>query len=170
MLLANSIPFKACAFKNEANFLKHILSDPYTKNAKETPFYALIVDAPNGKKHIALSFEEINGDFLFLDLWFGDLCFEYFNCTISADDLLHEIRQIMAGNRGVITKSNAENGRWIADALFELDDTVDDMYGKPGFEKAKQRIRRESGFIRRLLKIRYRYEIYDWHHAECVIK
>ena len=34
LLKVNSIPFEEYEFENEAEFLKHILSNPYTKNTK----------------------------------------------------------------------------------------------------------------------------------------
>ena len=137
LLQTNSIPFEEYEFENEAEFLKHILSNPYTKNTKTNKFYALIIYSQNGKQHVELEFKEKDGDFVFWDLWFGEFCLEYFNCSINADDLLDEIRQMMMGNRGVIIKKNAKNNRWIADAQFDLDDDDDGLYGRRGFEKTQ---------------------------------
>ena len=170
LLQANSIPFEEYEFENEAEFLKHILSNPYTKNTKMNKFYALIIHSRNGKRHIELEFEEKDGDFVFWDLWFGGFCLEFFNCNIRADDLLDEIRQMMLGNRGVIIKNNAKNNRWSADAQFDLDDEDDVAFGKRGFEKAVKRIRKKKSFIEKLLGISHSYEIYDWNIYEHIIK
>ena len=170
LLQTNSIPFEEYEFENEAEFLKHILSNPYAKNTKTSKFYALIIYSQNGKRHIELEFEEKDGDFFFWDLWFGEFCLEYFNCNISADDLLDEIRQMMMGNRGVIIKNNAKNNRWIADTQFDLDDDDDDLFGKRGFEKAVKNIRKKKSFIEKLLGISHIYEIYDWNTYECIVK
>ena len=170
LLQTNSIPFEECEFENEAEFLKHILSNPYAKNTKTSKFYALIIYSQNGKRHIELEFEEKDGDFVFWDLWFGEFCLEYFNCNISADDLLDEIRQMMMGTRGVIIKNNAKNNRWIADAQFDLDDDDDDLFGKRGFEKNVKKIRKKKSFIEKLLGISHIYEIYDWNTYECIVK
>ncbi len=170
LLQANSIPFEEYEFENESDFLKHILSNPYTKKTKTSKFYALIIYSQNGKRHIELEFEEKDGDFVFGDLWFGEFCLEYFNCNISADDLLDEIRQMMMGKRGVIIKNNAKNNRWIADAQFDLDDDDDDTFGKRGFEKAVKNIRKKKSFIKKLFGIRHSYEIYDWNTYERIVK
>ena len=170
LLQANSIPFEEYEFENEAEFLKHILSNPYTKNTKMNKFYALIIHSRNGKRHIELEFEEKDGDFVFWDLWFGEFSLEFFNCNISADDLLNEIRQMMMGNRGVIIKNNAKNNRWIADAQFDLDDEDDEAFGKRGFEKAVKSIRKKKSFIEKLFGISHSYEIYDWNTYEHIRK
>ena len=170
LLKANAIPFEEYEFENEAEFLKHILSNPYTKNTKTSKFYALIIYSQNGKRHIELEFEEKDGDFVFWDLWFGEICLEYFNYNISVDDLLDEIRQMMMGNRGVIIRNNAKNNRCIADAQFDLDDDDDDLFGKQGFEKAVKSIRKKKSFIKKLLGISNNYEIYDWNTYEHIVK
>lgn len=170
LLQTNSIPFEEYEFENEADFLKHISSNPYTKNTKTSKFYALIIYSKNGKRHIELEFEEKDGDFVFWDLWFGEFCLEYFNCNIRSDYLLDEIRQMMMGNRGVIIKSSTKNNRWIADAQFYLDDYDDDSFGKRGFEKAVKSIRKNKSFIEKLLGISHIYEIYDWNTYERIVK
>ena len=170
MLQAASIPFQERIFESESDFLAQILSDPYTKNTKTEKICALMIQSENGKKNIELEFCERDGDFVFWDLWFGEICFECFIYCTDASDLLDTIRQIMMGNLGAITENNAKTKRWYSDAIFDLSDEDDGEYGKLGFEKKVNKIRKKKSFIERLFGVSFAYEIYTWDTYEYVVK
>lgn len=171
MLLSKSIPFQEREFANEADFLNHISTSTYTKNAKEHKFYALIIHSNNGKNHIYLEFEERNGEYVFWDLWFGDFCFEYF-CydTEDCSHLVEDIQEIMMGNSTIIITTNPTTNQWLYDKHFDRKDLDDDMFGEIGFQKAMKRIRKKKTFFEKLFRVNRCYEIYDWNTYECIIK
>ena len=170
LLQSASIPFTEMEFANEADFLKHIFQNAYTKNTKDHKFYALIIESNNGKKSMELEFEEQNGEYGFRDLWFGDFCFEFFNGYIDDNVLLEEIQDIMGGNQAFIIVSTAKTNRWISDARYDLSDKDNDMFSEVGFHKAMKRIQKNKTFFEKLFGFSRRYEIYDWNAYECIVK
>lgn len=119
--------------------------------------------------HLTLEFEEQGGEFIFYDLWFGDVNNEYFIYGINEDDLLEEIRATIQGDRAIIIKKRAKNNRWLSDSRFFLDEKTDD-YGESGFQNAMKRIRGKKSFFERLLRLDYIYEVYDWNSYERIVK
>ena len=168
MLQSQALPFTECTFENEADFLHHISSFANTKNTNQNKFYGLMIHSNNEKTHITLEFEEKNNEYVFLDLWFGDVCFE-----IGIEDcafLLDEIRNIATGKRTVISVTNPARKQWLSDTVFDRNDSDDDVFGEIGFQKAMKQIRRKKTFWEKLFGFNRCYEIYDWNTYECVTK
>ena len=170
LLSKNNIYFDICKFESEAEYWQHITLYPYTKYAKNCKVIALIIMSNNGKKNIELQFNAIENEFRFEELHFGDYSFEMFdyNEEMLANDLLDRIQDIQCGNFTIIVANNLKSESWIGDACFDLND--DDLFGKPGFERAMKRIQKPKGLISKLLKSGKQYEIYDWNSYQCIIK
>ena len=171
LLSGNHISFELCEYQNEAAYWRHAMMFPYTKNAKPCKVIAMIVRSENGKKDIELQFNEVDDAFLFVELRFGDYCFEMFdyNEEMLADELIRSISEIKQGNLTVIVLNDLKKRRWIGDACYDLCDE-DDTLGKPGFQKAMQRIKGPKGLIEKLLNAKIQYEFYDWNMYQCIVK
>ena len=171
LLCENNISYELHKFKNEAEYWHHTALFPYTKNAKPCKVIAAVIKSNNGKKNIELQFSLINDVFYFEELWFGEYCFEMFDCNedMLAEELIRNISKIKQGNFIVIVLNDISIKRWIADACFDLCEDDDD-FGKPGYQKALQRINKPKGLISKLLRLKKQYEIYDWNTYRCIIK
>ena len=171
VLFENNIPFGICEFENEAVYWHHAMKFPYTKNAEDCKVVALIIESNHGKKNIELQFNAVDDNFLFVELRFGDFCFEMFgyNEEMLANDLLDRIKNIQSGDFIVIVANDLKNRRWLGDACFDLNDDGD-VFGNQGFEKTIQEIKKPKGFVSKLLKSQKQYEIYSWRTYECIVK
>ncbi len=171
ILTENNLLFEKCEFENEAAYWHHTMMFPHAENAKDCKVIVLIIASNNGKKNIELQFNAADDDFLFEELHFGDFSFEMFdyNEEMLAIDLLDRINKIKSGTFSVIVTNDLKRKRWLGDSCFDLNND-DYLLGKPGFEKAIQKIQAPKGFISKLLKIRKQYEIYDWNTYQCIIK
>ena len=171
LLTKNDFVFEIREFEDEATYWHHTTLFPHTKNARNCKVIALIITSNNEKKNIELQFNAVDDDFLFEELRFGDFCFEMFDYKeeILENDLLDHINEIKGGAFSVIVANDLKNKKWLADSSFDLKDD-DDLFGKPGFEKAIQQIHAPKGFISKLLKTKTQYEIYDWNTYQCIIK
>ena len=171
LLNKNNISFSLHEFNNEAEYLHHTMLFPNTKNAKPCKVIAIIIRSNNGKKDIELQFNAVGDVFLFKELWFGDYCYEMFDCNedMLADDLIHKILEIKQDNLIMIILSDIRKKRWLADACFDLSDN-NDNFGKPGFQKAMKRINRPKSLFSKLLRVKKQYEIYDWNSYQCIVK
>lgn len=170
LLSENNISFELIEFNNEADYWRHTSLFPYTKNAKPCKVIAMLIKSNNGKKNIELQFDAVGDVFRFEELWFGDYCYEMFdyNEDMLADDLIRNILEIKQGNFIVIVLNDLRRKRRLSDACFDL--CEDDDFGKPGYEKALQRINKPKGLISKLLISKKQYEIYDWNTYRCIVK
>ena len=171
LLSENNIVFDVREYENEAAYWHHVSMFPYTKNAKPCKVIALIIQSNNGRIDIELQFNAIDNNFRFEELWFGGYSFEMFDCNeeMLADDLLDRIKEIQSGNFVVIYANDLKKRSWLGDACFDLNGE-DDAFGRSGFEKALERIRKPKGLISKLFKTQKQYEIYDWNTYQCIVK
>ena len=169
LLSAHDFSFELCEFQNEAEYWHHAMLFPYTKNAKHCKVIAMIIRSQNGTKNIELQFNSVDDLFYFEELRFGDYCFEMFDVREEdlCDDLLNRIGEIKSGTFTVISANNIRRKYWIGTACFDLNG--DDAFGKPGFQKAIQHIKRPKRFIAKLLRSKKQFEIYDWNTYQCII-
>lgn len=172
MLLAeNNIPFELQEHQNEKEYWHHKMQFAYTDNAKECKVVAMIVKSNNGNKNIELQFNSVNNNFIFDDMCFGGFSYELFDIPeeeLSAE-MISIITEIMKGNLAIITVNNLKKKHLMGDACFNLNDD-DNTFGKPGFEKAIDYIKKPQGFLKKFVKPQRQYEIYDWNTYQCIIK
>ena len=154
LLRTNNIEFETLEFSKEAEYWRHRMLFPYTKNAKPCKVIAIIIKSNNEKKNIELQFNLRDNGFLFEELSFGDYCFEMFNYKEEylAKDLLENIRRIMSGSFKVILANDLKKHRWLGDACFDMNDD-DDVFGEQEFEKAINRIKKPKSFISKLTNV-----------------
>ncbi len=171
LLRTNNIEFNILKFSSEAEYWRHSVLFPDTKNSKPCKVIAIIIKSNNEKKNIELQFNLRDNGFLFEELSFGDYCFEMFDYKEEylAKDLLENIRLIMSGSFKVILANDLKKHRWLGDACFDMNDDDDD-FGKQGFEKAINRIKKPKSFISKLTKSKMLYEIYDWNTYQSIEK
>ena len=171
LLSENEIFYEACEYDDEASYWHHRSLFPYTKHAKKCKVITLIITSNNQNRNIELQFNEVNNDFRFEELSFGDYCFEMFDYTeeMLADDLLDRIKQIQSGNFVVIIANDLKKKCWLGAACFDLNED-DDVFGQQGFEKAMGRIRKPKGLLSKLFRTQRHYEIFDWNTYQCIIK
>lgn len=171
LLSENNITFELREFESEAEYWHHTTLFPYTKNAKLCKVIAIIIKSNNGNKNIELQFNSADDVFCFEELRFGDYWYEMFdyNERMLADDLINTISEIKQGNLLVIVMNDLKKQRWLADSCFDLSDD-DDVFGKPGFQKALQQIKKSKGLLAKLLKSKKQYEIYDWKSYQCIVR
>lgn len=171
LLRTNNIEFETLEFSKEAEYWRHRMLFPYTKNAKSCKVIAIIIKSNNEKKNIELQFNLKDNVFFFEELSFGDYCFEMFDYKEEylAKDLLENIRRIMSGSFKVILANDLKKHRWLGDACFDMNDD-DDVFGEQEFEKAINRIKKPKSFISKLTKSKVLYEIYDWNTYQRIEK
>ncbi|MBE5922605.1 MAG: hypothetical protein E7269_07625 [Lachnospiraceae bacterium] len=171
LLVENNISFETVEYRDEKEYWHHTMLFPYTKNAKSCKVIAIVVKSNNGNKNIELQFNETDAGFVFEELRFGDLCFEFFDVLeeVLVLDLILKIKKIQEGKLTVVLANNLKKRCWIGDAVFDLNDD-DDLFGKKGYEEAMQRIRKPYGLLGKLFKSKIQYEIYDWNSYQCIIK
>lgn len=168
LLSENNISFELHEFNNEAEYWRHTILFPHTKNAKSCKVIAIIIKSNNGKKDIELQFNAVGDVFLFEELRFGDYCYEMFdyNEDMLANDLIRSILEIKQGNMIMIVLNGIRKKRLLADACFDLSDDNDVFR----FQKALQRIKKTKGLFSKLLRVKKQYEIYDWNSYQCIVK
>ena len=103
----------------------------------------------------------------FDNLWFGEFDYEMFdyNEKMLAEDLLHNITEIIKGSSIVIIMHDMKHRRWGADARFDLSDGEEIE-----FQKTMERIEKPKSLFAKLMKSKKQYEIYDWNTYRCIIK
>ena len=174
LLEENNISFSELHFDSDAEFRLHISPFAYIKNAGTYPVKALVITSNNNHKNIELQFidENNDGNYTFVDLYFGEYFFELFDCQeeFLQQSITDEIKSIISNEVIVIVANNLKRKSWLGNACFDLNDNDDDWFGKAGFERAMQRIQKPKGIISKLLKSSKQYEIYDWNSYQCIIK
>lgn len=171
LLTENNIPFELQEYPNEKEYWHHKMMFPYTDNAKECKVVAIIVKSNNGNKNIELQFNGANNDFIFDDMCFGEFSYELFDIPeeeLSAE-MISIITEIRKGNLAIIIVNNLKKKNRIGDGCFDLNDD-DNTFGKPGFEKNIDYIKKPQVFFDKLVKSQRQYEIYDWNTYQCIIK
>lgn len=170
LLTKNNIPFDLLEFENEKEYWKHSVLFPYIKNAKCNKVIAIVIVSLNKKKNIELQFNEVNGVFEFEEMAFGEFNYEMFNYNedMLAEDLIHNIKEIIEGKCTVIVLNDIKKRCWLGDARFDLTD--EGAFGKQGFQKAMKKIKKTESSFSKLIKSKKQYEIYDWNTYQCIVK
>ena len=165
------IPYQTVQYENQEAYYRHLALFPYTKNARNCKVIALVIPAVNGVMDIELQFNQVRGEYIFDDMYFGDYCFEMFdyNPDMLEADLLENIGRIVDGKMAVIVRNDLKRKRWLGDAGFDLTDD-DNVFGEPGFRAAVARIEKPKTLWQKLTGQREQYEIYDWRTYRRVIK
>lgn len=172
LLSKHNISFELQEYENEKEYWHHISLFPDTKKAKSCKVIAIIIKSNNGNKDLELQFNEDNGDFYFVELYFGDYCYEEFDVLeeMLAEDIMIHITEVLDGNFTVIVVNDLKKKRWVGDLCFDLNDSDDVFFGKQEFEKMLKKINKPIGFWDKVLKSKKQYEIYDWNSYKCIIK
>lgn len=135
------------------------------------PFRMITIPNPNHSKEIHLIFDDASSEPEFQDLEFGEFGYELWqnDSDTLKDELLAEIKRIMAGNTYVIFATNAKTGKWYYDAAFSKSENPneDDM---DEFHKAVTRIRHPKKWWNKLIGRIDAYEIFNWQNYERIIK
>lgn len=165
LLNNNNSPFEMWEFQNETEYWNHIMDYPVNKNAKPCKVIALIIFSNNSKKHIELQFNETGGIYYFQEFWFGGSTFEMFDIKEDlASEIVKRIEEIRSGCIAIITVNDIRKKRWIGDACFDLNCDADE------FHRTIKKINKPKSSFSKLIKLRRKYEIYDWNKYQCVIK
>ena len=109
-------------------------------------------------------FGDANGEYRFIDLRFGRYDYELFDfCEENIlDELVEDIRAVLAGKTRVISAWYTRTRRWRGDACYyvapgeEDDDSVE-------FAAALCKIGRRKNWLVRILTRRVTYAVYDWN-------
>lgn len=172
LLEENNISFSELHFDSVAEFRLHISPFAYTKNAGTYLVKALVITSNNNHKNIELQFidENNDGNYTFVDLYFGEYFFELFDCQeeFLQQSITDEIKSIISNEVIVIVANDLKKGKWIGDQIFDKNEK--DGFGLPGFEKTMQRLNKKKGFVAKLIGSKTQYEIYDWNSYQCMIK
>ena len=171
LLEKRRIPYQTAQYENEADYLRHLMPYPNTKNARNCKIAALVIPAVNGVKDIELQFNRRRGGYVFEELWFGGYSFEMFDYDpdLLEADLLERIGQIVDGKMTVILSNDLKRRRWLGDACFDLTDD-DNVFGAPGFREAMAKIEKPKTFWQKLTGRKRQYDIYDWRTHRQIIK
>lgn len=171
LLKVHSISFEQGEYKNEKEYWHHVLAFPYTANAKLCKVIALVIRSNNGKKHIELQFNSTPDGWMFEELWFGGYSYEMFDTSEEAlpTELVENISNTMKNKLVFIECYDLKKKKWCGDAVFDCTDQ-DEIFGKPGFQKAMGRIGEQKGFFAKLLRTKKQYEIFDWNSYQCIVK
>ena len=164
-----AIPFEELHYENRNSFWQAI--EVYPDEEKPTPYpvLALTVKSNNGKKDLAVVFEQVDDRYEFCDLFFGSFGFELFDAEeeITEGSLLDLIEDIMRNETTVIYAVDITKNIWLWDGVFDLNDP--DPHDKEEFEKKLQEIQKPKKGLSKLLDHETRYEIYNWDTYRCVV-
>lgn len=170
MLKEHDIPYEISEFENQGEFWRHIALFYDTKNAEPGKVIALIIYSKNGKKNIELQFNESGGTFYFVDLYFGEYSYEFFDWQeeFLQQSVIDKINSIISNSAIVIAVNDLKHQKWLGDASFSKKE--DDDPGLQDFEKTMKRIHKKKGFFAKLFQSKIQYEIYDWNSYKCIVK
>lgn len=108
LLKSNNVPFELCKYKNEKEYLKHLMLYSNTKYASDNEIIVLEIKSNNNHKNIELEFELVEDNYIFVNLMFGEYDYEMFDWNENTlnDDLINEINKIINGKSTVIIINN----------------------------------------------------------------
>ena len=158
-------------YKNEAEFLKHIYLFPDIKDSLNCRVRSLVIPCNNEHKNIELQFNEYNGDFFFVEMLFGDFCFEMNECPefYLKKEILDIVYQIVSEQMAIVVKNDLKHKKWISDDCYVLSDD-DPTFGEPAFFMAVNKIQRPKSAVEKIKNSKIQYEIYSFGSYECIIK
>ena len=171
MLEKRRIPYQTAQYENQAEFYLHLSPFSTIAHAKSCKVIALVIPSVNGVKDIELEFDQKRGEYVFVDLFFGDFCFEMFDCDpeLLEADVLDIIGQIVDGKLAVIVSNDLKRKRWVMDSSFMLTDD-DEVFGEPGFREAVAKAEAPKTFWQKLTGRKLQYDIYDWRTYRQILK
>ncbi len=172
LLDKNNIIYSELHFDSVAEFRSYLSPFANSKNSGLYPVILLEISSNNNHKNIGLQFidENNNGNYSFLDLYFGQFFYELFDCQeeFLQQTIMDEIKNIVSNDFIIIVAHDLKKAKWFSDQIFDKKET--DGFGVPGFEKAMKRIHRKKSLIAKLFGSKMQYEIYDWNTYQCIIK
>ena len=171
LLKEKDIDFSVCDFENEEEYLRHVHIFPVTKYAEDCRVKAIIIKCNNGYKNLELQFNEVDGEYIFIELLFGEFCFDMFENQneFLANDLIFNIYQVLSEQIAIIVKNDLKKKRWLSDDCFILNEE-DPIFGEPAFFRALSYIQRPKNFIENKLTGKMQYEIYTANSYQCIIR
>ena len=122
MLQRRRIPYHTAQYESEAAYWRHLMTFPYTDNARKCQITALVIPSVNGVKDIELQFSRLRGEYVFDEMYFGGYCFELSgqDQELVEADVLDFIGQVVDGKLVVIEANDLKKKRWISDGSFVL--------------------------------------------------
>lgn len=170
LLEENNYVFKVVEYENEREFFEHIYLFPELNDAADCRVRSIVIECNNGVKNIEIQFNEIDGEFVFIELLFGEFCFDMYECEPEylENDLLFHIYQVISEEIAIITRNDLKKKKWLDDACFSLYDD-DPVFGEPGFFMALQTIQRPKSPLEEKLTSKKQYEVYTCNSYQCII-
>ncbi|MBR3738533.1 MAG: hypothetical protein IKN26_07340 [Eubacterium sp.] len=158
-------------YQSETDFLKHIYKFPDLKDSSDCSVKALVLPCKNKHKNIELQFNEINGEYVFVEMLFGDFCFEMYDCPeeILLNEIMRVIYQVFSDLIAIIVQNDIKNKKWIGDDCYYLIED-DPVFGEPGFFNALSRIQRPQNPFEKMFSNKREYEIYSYSSYQSIIK
>ena len=164
LLSGKGIPFHTEEYGCEADFWKHILLFPYTKNAADCKVITIVINSNNKHKHLELQFVKTEEDYTFRELWFGNYSFEAldYEPDILEDTILSHIEDVMSGDLAAFAINDLNKKQWIGDGLYEKNG---------GYaEKLRRDALKPKSWAQKIRNMKLQYEFYDWDNYEKIIK
>ncbi len=171
LLKEREIKYFLMKYETEKEFLEHIYLYPELDEYEECNVCSLVIPCQNEHKNIELQFNKIDGIYTFIEILFGEFCFEMFDHEEEyfAEDLMHIIFQIITGQIVVIVRNDIEKNKWVGDACFYLSDD-DPYFGEPAFFRELERIQLPKTFFEEKFQTKKQYEIYSYNSYQCIIR
>ena len=171
VIASRNYEFRVDEYKTESDFLRHIYLFPDLKDASDCRVRSLVIPCRNEHKNIELQFNEIDGEFYFVEMLFGDFCFEMFECPEEylADEILDIVYQVISEQLAIILKNDLKRKKWISDDCYVLSDE-DPVFGEPAFIMAINKIQRPKTPVEKLVNSQIQYEIYSYGAYQCIVR
>lgn len=164
LLAGRGVPFRTEEYACEADFWKHICLFPFAKNAADCRVIAVVISSNNGHRDLELQFAEMEEEYIFKELWFGDYSFEAFDYEPDTleDEVLSDIEDVMSGNLMAFVINELSKQQWLGDGLLKKDSD----YAK----KLKRDALKPRTWKQKVRKMKLQYEFYDWDNYQKTIK
>ena len=171
LLEENNIDYLIDEYVSEKKYIEHVYMYPDLENAEDCSVIVLVIPCQNKVKNLELQFNEEDGEYYFVEIVFGEFCFEMFDHEeeFFIDDLMGIIFQVITDQLAVIVRNDLEKKRWVGDACFYLSDD-DPIYGEPGFLRELSRIQMPKNIIEQKLTSKKQYEIYTYNTYQQIIR
>ena len=171
LLESRRIEYSIFKYEKEADFLKHIHKFPDLSFAEDCKTLAVVIKCNNRVKDIEIQFNKIDGEYYFVELMFGEFCFELIDDDeeYMALDLMSIIYQVLSEQIAIIVKNDLKKQKWISDSCFNLAED-NPVFGEPAFIRAVQSIQIPKSPIESKLSSKKQYEIYTANSYQCIVK
>ena len=159
LLDREGIGYEQRNYGSQKEYWEDTMRFPRAANAGQCSVTVLRIPAPNGTAHLGLQFNERNGVFEYVDLWFGAYSFELWDG--GEEELLECIRHVRSGQSWCAIRWDLDRKRWCGDAMYDLQED-------PGPGKLLEALARPKDFWERLFKKHFLHEVYDWNEYHCI--